>query len=172
VTETLYDILGVDPKADPESIRVAYRRLALKYHPDLNPALEDATKRMIEINLAYEILDSQERRSEYDKSTLMRGGGDSRRSRTHGEYSQNEQESHVRKPSGTIRITRYPVVSSTMKSVGYDHKSKMLVVQFYNGGMYWYENVPSKIYQKFMSAPSVDKYFGLNIAYRYNYYRV
>ena len=172
MTETLYDILGVDPKADPESIRAAYRRLALKYHPDLNPALEDATKRMIEINLAYEILDSPERRSEYDKSTLMREEMIVGSDRTHGEYSQNDQESYVRKPSGTIRITRYPVVSSTIKSVGYDHKSKTLVVQFYSGGTYWYENVLSSTYQKFMSAPSVEKYFRLNIAYRHNYYRV
>lgn len=59
-----------------------------------------------------------------------------------------------------------------MRSVGYDHKSKILVVHLYNGGLYWYENVPNKIYQKFMSAPSLDRYFSSNIAYRYSYYRV
>jgi curved DNA-binding protein CbpA len=172
VAENLYDILGVDPQADSESIRAAYRRLALKYHPDLNPTHEDATRRMIRINLAYEILASPERRSAYDRGTLPGGGDDSRGDRTDGEYAQNDQESYIQKPSGTIRVTRYPVMSSTMRSVGYDHKSRTLVVQFYNGGLYWYENVPSKIYQKFMSARSIDKYFSLNIAYRYNYYRV
>jgi curved DNA-binding protein CbpA len=172
VTEDPYDILGIDPQADSESIRAAYRRLALKYHPDLNPTLEDAARRMISINLAYEILDSPARRSAYDRSTLAGVRDNSKGDRTDGEHTQNDQESYIRKPSGTIRITRYPVVSSTMRSVGYDHKSKTLVVQFYNGGLYWYENVPSKIYQKFMSARSIDKYFSLNIAYRYNYYRV
>jgi hypothetical protein len=45
-------------------------------------------------------------------------------------------------------------------------------VQFFSGGIYWYEHVPSKIYQKLMSAKSIDKYFDVNVAYRYNYYRV
>jgi curved DNA-binding protein CbpA len=172
VTETLYDILGVDPQADAESIRAAYRRLALKYHPDLNPTVEDATRKMIKINLAYEILESPEKRSDYDESVFLdrRDGG--RRNYSHGNYSQYGQESYIHRPSGTLRITRYPVVSSTMRSIGYDHKSKTLVVHFYHGGTYWYENVPNKIYQKLMSAPSIEKYFSLNIAYRYNYQRV
>jgi curved DNA-binding protein CbpA len=172
VTETLYDILDVDPQADAESIRAAYRRLALKYHPDLNPTLEDATKSMIKINLAYEILDSPEKRAAYDNATPWNGDDDGRGYRRYGEYSREEQVSYIQRPSGVLRITRFPVLSSTIKSVGYDHKSKILVVQFYRGGMYWYEGVPDKVYQKLMNAPSIEKYFSLNIAYRYSFQRV
>ena len=172
MAETLYDILGVDPQADAEAIRAAYRRLALKYHPDLNPILEDAMKMMMQINLAYEILDSPEKRSAYDRSTSIEGIDDSRGSQTSGEYSQYEQEISVRRPSGAIRIKIFPVVSHTIRSVGYDHKSKILVVHFYNGGAYWYENVTNKIYQKLMSATSLERYFRSNIAYQYRYQRV
>lgn len=49
-----YDVLGVSPGASKEEITKAYRRLAKKYHPDLNPGDENAARRMSEINAAYE----------------------------------------------------------------------------------------------------------------------
>ena len=172
MTENLYDILGVDPQADTESIRTAYRRLARKYHPDLNPTLVDATRNMMRINLAYEILESPEKRAAYDNATPWSGDDNGHGYRHYGEYSREEQVSYVQRPSGVIRVTRFPVVASTIRSVGYDHPSKILVVQFFRGGTYWYEGVPNKVYQKLMSAPSLEKYFSLNVAYRYTYERV
>src|SRR5688572_23976731 len=68
--ETLYQIVGVDPQAGSNSIRAAYRRLAKRYHPDLNPNLKDATIRMTRINLAYEVLMSPESRSKYNRYIL------------------------------------------------------------------------------------------------------
>ncbi len=49
-----YKILGVSPDASDEEIKQAYRRLAKKYHPDLNPGDEVAAKKMQEVNAAYE----------------------------------------------------------------------------------------------------------------------
>ena len=49
-----YDILGVSPGASKDEMTKAYRRLAKKYHPDLNPGDENAARRMSEINAAYE----------------------------------------------------------------------------------------------------------------------
>jgi len=49
-----YQVLGVSPDASDEEIKTAYRKLAKKYHPDLNPGDEAAAKRMNEINAAYE----------------------------------------------------------------------------------------------------------------------
>ena len=49
-----YSVLGVSPDASDEEIKVAYRKLAKKYHPDLNPGDEYAAKRMNEINAAYD----------------------------------------------------------------------------------------------------------------------
>lgn len=63
--EDLYKILQVDPKADPDVIRAAYRVLAQKYHPDLNPS-PDAATAMGRLNGAYEILGDSARRRKYD----------------------------------------------------------------------------------------------------------
>lgn len=61
-----YDVLGVSRSADQEEIKRAYRRLARKYHPDVNkdPGAEDTFK---EINRAYEILSEPEIRARYDR---------------------------------------------------------------------------------------------------------
>ncbi|SFC48759.1 J domain-containing protein [Butyrivibrio sp. YAB3001] len=51
-----YKVLGVNPGASEEEIKKAHRRLAKKYHPDLNPGDASAAERMNEINAAYDIL--------------------------------------------------------------------------------------------------------------------
>ena len=52
--EDPYKILGVSPDASDEDIKRAYRRLAKKYHPDLNPGDQEAARKMQEVNAAYE----------------------------------------------------------------------------------------------------------------------
>ena len=49
-----YSVLGVSPNASDEEVKAAYRRLAKKYHPDLNPGDETAARKMNEINAAYD----------------------------------------------------------------------------------------------------------------------
>lgn len=61
----LYGLLGIRPTATPEEIRSAYRKLALKYHPDRNPGKE-AEKRFKSIGQAYDILVDDRKRGEYD----------------------------------------------------------------------------------------------------------
>lgn len=61
-----YQILGVSTSASPEEIKKAYRRLALKFHPDKNPDDPAAAEQFTEINEAYEVLSNPERRREYD----------------------------------------------------------------------------------------------------------
>ncbi|MDD6199885.1 MAG: DnaJ domain-containing protein [Firmicutes bacterium] len=56
-----YEVLGVSPGASDEEIKQAYRRLAKKYHPDLNPGDETAAKKMQEINAAYEQIKNPEK---------------------------------------------------------------------------------------------------------------
>ena len=65
-SQTHYEILQVTPEADPEIIEVAYKRLALKYHPDRNPD-SSQQDRMQKINEAYEVLRDPAKRREYDK---------------------------------------------------------------------------------------------------------
>ena len=49
-----YKVLGVSPDASDEEVKRAYRRLAKKYHPDLNPGDQEAARKMQEVNAAYE----------------------------------------------------------------------------------------------------------------------
>lgn len=65
MSRDLYRVLQVDPGADAEVLEAAYRRLARKFHPDLNPA-PDAGQRMRELNEAYGILRHPDRRAMYD----------------------------------------------------------------------------------------------------------
>ena len=59
--EDPYKVLGVSPDASDEDIKRAYRRLAKKYHPDLNPGDQEAARRMQEVNAAYEQIKNPEK---------------------------------------------------------------------------------------------------------------
>ncbi|NMM49968.1 DnaJ C-terminal domain-containing protein [Marinigracilibium pacificum] len=62
-----YDILGVDKKASQEEIKKAYRKLAVKYHPDKNPGDKTAEDKFKEISEANEVLGDPKKREQYDK---------------------------------------------------------------------------------------------------------
>jgi len=62
-----YQILGVSRNASEKEIKQAYRRLARKHHPDLNPGDKSAEAKFKEINAAYEVLSSPEKRKKYDQ---------------------------------------------------------------------------------------------------------
>lgn len=70
-----YAVLGVEKTASQDDIKSAYRKLAKKYHPDLNPGNAEATERMKEVNEAYEILGDADKRGKYDRGEMDMGQG-------------------------------------------------------------------------------------------------
>lgn len=62
-----YKILGVSKKATKDEIKKAYRKLARKYHPDVNPGDKEAERKFKEVNEANEVLSNPENRAKYDE---------------------------------------------------------------------------------------------------------
>lgn len=81
-----YDLLGVDRKATAKDIRGAFRKLARKYHPDLNPGDKAAEEKFKELQEAYDVLSDSKKRGIYD---------------THGFYSENMPPSGYGYPGGS-----------------------------------------------------------------------
>jgi curved DNA-binding protein len=62
-----YKILGVERSASPEDVKRAFRKLAMKYHPDRNPGKKEAEEKFKEINEAYEVLSDPQKKARYDQ---------------------------------------------------------------------------------------------------------
>jgi molecular chaperone DnaJ len=75
--QDLYEVLGVAKDADSDTIKKAYRKLAMQHHPDKNPGDKEAEEKFKLAAFAYEVLGSQEKRAKYDKfgHAAFKGGG-------------------------------------------------------------------------------------------------
>ena len=62
-----YEVLGVNKNADDAALKKAYRDLAKKYHPDMNPGNKDAEHKFKEASEAYSVLSDKEKKQKYDQ---------------------------------------------------------------------------------------------------------
>ena len=73
-----YEVLGVDRGADDATLKKAYRKLAKKYHPDMNPGDKEAEAKFKEATEAYGVLSDPDKRRQYDQfghAAFENGGG-------------------------------------------------------------------------------------------------
>ena len=73
-----YEVLGVDKSANPDQIKSAYRKLAVKFHPDKNKGDKTAEEKFKEASEAYHVLSNTERKQSYDNfghAAFENGGG-------------------------------------------------------------------------------------------------
>lgn len=67
MSQDYYQVLGIDRNADDATIKKAYRKLAMKYHPDRNPDNKEAEEKFKELGEAYEVLSDADKRAAYDR---------------------------------------------------------------------------------------------------------
>ncbi len=90
-----YESLGISKDTSKDDVKKAYKKLARKYHPDLNPNNKEAEEKFKEVSVAYEILSDDEKRKEYDLGKQQ--SYDHGQAGTHGPfYYETQQESDSR----------------------------------------------------------------------------
>lgn len=104
--QDLYATLGVDRKAGEDEIRKAYRRLARRYHPDVNPNDQTAEERFKEISFAYDVLSDPEKRARYDEFGVqgLQPGFDPEQARAYKRWSEGARRSPSHEAFGAEEV--------------------------------------------------------------------
>jgi molecular chaperone DnaJ len=120
-----YQVLGVSPDASDDEIKQAYRRLAKKYHPDLNPGDEKAAKEMQRVNAAYEQIKNPE------KANPAGGYGYN----PYGGYQQPTGDQYQRSAYQYIRYGRYEEALNVLNSTGENNARWYYLSALANNGL-------------------------------------
>ena len=105
-----YRVLGVSRDASDEEIKQAYRRLAKKYHPDLNPGDQEAARRMQEVNAAYEQIKNPE------KAQPQPGGHDPFGGYRQQSYAEHGDDQYQQAAAQYIRFNRFREALNTLEN--------------------------------------------------------
>src|SRR5580658_2097075 len=93
MTESLYDTLGVAKTASADEIRKAYRKLARKHHPDVNPGDASAEEAFKKVSAAYDVLADAPKRKAYDEfgDAALQTGFDPDKARDYTRWRESQQ---------------------------------------------------------------------------------
>jgi DnaJ-class molecular chaperone len=100
MAEDLYSVLGVAKTASAADITKAYRKLAKKLHPDLNPGDKAAEEKFKQITAAYDIIGDEEKRGRYDRGEIDASGQERPQQRYYREYAGGEEGARYRSTAG------------------------------------------------------------------------
>ena len=100
MADDLYTILGVAKSASPEDITKAYRKLAKKLHPDLNPGDKAAEEKFKQITGAYSILNDAEKRGRYDRGEIDASGQERPQQHYYREYAGGDEGARYHSRAG------------------------------------------------------------------------
>src|SRR3974377_651744 len=89
-----YETLGVERSASPDDIQKAYRHLAKKLHPDLNPGNKEAEERFKEVSAAYGLLSDADKRARYDRGEIDASGAEQPRQRFYKDFASEAVDSN------------------------------------------------------------------------------
>jgi DnaJ-class molecular chaperone len=100
MAEDLYSVLGVSKTASAADITKAYRKLAKKLHPDLNPGDKAAEEKFKKITAAYDIIGDEEKRGRYDRGEIDASGQETPQQRYYREYAGGAEGARYRSTAG------------------------------------------------------------------------
>ena len=100
-TKDFYAVLGVPSTATQDEIKKAYRKLAKKHHPDVNPGNKAAEDRFKAVSAAYEVLSDPKKRANYDEfgDAALQGGFDPAKAREYARW----QDRRSQRKGGDLR---------------------------------------------------------------------
>lgn len=100
MAEDLYSVLGVAKSASADEITKAYRKLAKKLHPDLNPGDKEAEEKFKQVSSAYAILNDEEKRGKYDRGEIDASGQERPEAQYYREYAGGPGGTRYRSSAG------------------------------------------------------------------------
>ncbi len=120
MSEDFYKILGVSKDADRDTIKKAYRKLARKWHPDINPGNPEAEKKFKDLSRAYDCIGDEKKRKLYDEfgEEGLQSGFDADKARQYRQWDGFQQEARGRPDQGFGRYQSYEDIFGDLFGAG------------------------------------------------------